>query len=77
MMATLMIVAVSIITSMQAHAILRLGRFLTADTSRGATLQGPNDFCLSTFAQPPQTPRSTDSLMTANPCAVKQQTPEK
>jgi hypothetical protein len=70
MIATLMIVGVSIITLMQAQAALRLGRY-TADTSRGATLQGPNDFCLTTFAQPPR-PESQEQSTNAialNPCA--------
>jgi hypothetical protein len=61
---------------MQPQAALRLGRY-TADTSRGATLQGPNDFCLTTFAQPPRPAESQEqstNAMEPNPCALR--TPE-
>jgi hypothetical protein len=54
MVAAFIIVGVSIISSTKAQAILKLGR-CSAGTSNGATLHGPNGFCLSTLGQPPRT----------------------
>jgi hypothetical protein len=71
MVAALMIVGVSIITSSQAQAALRLPGGYTIDNSHGATLQGPHDLCLSTIGQPPASQsQASDAAAVQNPCSA-------
>jgi hypothetical protein len=73
MVAALMIVGASIITSTQAQAALRLPGGYTLDTSNGATLQGPHDLCISTIGQPPASQsqsQASDAAAVQNPCSA-------